>query len=255
MQLNFPVDLKLSSSTAHLARIVSTELSESDAMYHGNDRHYLSCGASAMNAILSAIHLANSPDPSAILDFGAGAGRVTRWLRAGFQQATIYAADIREQDMIFCQQTFGARTWISGLDIDGLSSPATYDLIWVGSVATHFSSARTVRMLSKLLAWTRPGGLVVMSFHGRYAFERQERGDFRYIDDAGWAVLKAEYEATGYGYADYEHQREYGISMTKPSWLARLIEGRSDMDLVTLSERAWDDHHDIVAIRSRSNLN
>ena len=58
-------------------------------MHEGNDAHYLLCGASALTALHAACLLAGK-QPRSILDFGAGAGRVTRWLRAQWERALQY---------------------------------------------------------------------------------------------------------------------------------------------------------------------
>jgi hypothetical protein len=250
MPLVAPLDLALPSATQHLTSKVNLEIAADDGMYQGNDRHYLSCGASALNVIMAALHLAGASDPATLLDFGAGAGRVTRWLRAAFPSAAIDACDLREQDMEFCRKQFDARTWISGVSINSLRAPGTYDLIWLGSVATHLSPGNTISMFEKMLSWTNVGGLVIMSFHGRLALRRQNSGEFRYIHDAGWDGIKAGYADAGYGYSDYEAQSGYGISVTKLSWIAGLIEGRTDASLVALSEAAWDGHHDVVAVQA-----
>jgi methylase of polypeptide subunit release factors len=72
---------------------VSLNLSEDDHMYKGNDSHYLSVGASALSVIESARGLAFAHQVDNILDFGIGAGRVARWLRAVFPQAQIEGSD------------------------------------------------------------------------------------------------------------------------------------------------------------------
>ena len=250
MPLVIHSDLALPGATQPFLRKVSLDLHQGDAMYDGNDRHYLSCGASALNVILSALRLADRPDPAAILDFGSGAGRVTRWLRAAFPLAVLDVCDLREDDVRFCRDTFQARTWVSGTLIGDLNAPDAYDLIWLGSVATHLSSEATERLLLKMLSWTRPCGLVVMSLHGRYAFQRQETREFCYIDDDRWQRIKAGYETAGFGYSDYDGQKGYGISLTRPSWIAALIERLPGARITALSERAWDGHHDVVAIQS-----
>jgi hypothetical protein len=250
MHLFIHSDLALPRATRPFLSKVSLDLDQGDAMYAGNDRHYLSCGASALNVILAALGLADRPDPATILDFGSGAGRVTRWLRAAFPLAVLDVCDLREQDVRFCRDTFQAQTWVSGSSIGDLSAPHAYDLIWLGSVVTHLSSEVTERLLPKMLSWTRSGGLVVMSLHGRYAFQRQEMGEFCYIDNGRWQRIKAGYETAGYGYSDYDGQKGYGISLTKPSWVAALIERLTGARMITLSEKAWDSHHDVVAIQS-----
>lgn len=231
------------------SRVILT-LAPEDGMYVGDDRHYLSCGASALNAIICNLRLANAPNPSTILDFGAGAGRVTRWIRAAFPAAEIYACDVRADDMEFCAKAFRAKTWISGNDIDALVAPGKYDLIWVGSVATHLSGDNTRRLLQKLISWAKPGGLLVMSLHGRQALAIRASGQHSYdVDDEAWEQIKSGYATSGYGYADYRGTSGYGISVTKLSWAATVIEQRSSIRLVSLSERAWDDHHDVLAVQ------
>jgi hypothetical protein len=163
--------------------------------------------------------------------------------------SAIDACDLRAQDVRFCESSFDARTWVSSSTINKLEAPGTYDLIWLGSVITHLSSINTQFILDKMLSWTNIGGIIVMSFHGRFALQRQDGGSFRYIHDAGWAIIKAEYDRIGFGYCDYEGQIGYGISVIKLSWMSSLVEARSDSRLVTLVETAWDAHHDIIAIQ------
>jgi hypothetical protein len=250
MSLVIPDHLELPASVAGYLPSVRLELAEHDAMYHGNDHHYLSCGASALNTILAALRLASLPDPRTVLDFGAGAGRVTRWLKAAFPNALIGTCDLRAQDMAFCERAFSAHTWLSTTEIDALHAPRSYDLIWLGSVATHLSADDCHRLIDKVLSWVDPKGLVVMSLHGRFALERQRSGALVYIHDSGWQTIEQGYATDGYGYADYQGQSGYGISITKLSWTARLVESRPDVRLVLLAETAWDGHHDVVAIQS-----
>ncbi len=234
-----------------LASAVDLTLSPDDGMYMGNDVHYYECGASALNVILAAQTLAQVSAPSAILDFGAGAGRVTRWLRAAFPAATIGACDLRQQDLDFCGTQFRAETWISGVDIDALQAPRTYDLIWVGSVLTHLSAENTRRLIDKLLSWTNPDGILVMSTIGRVAQARKDNGGSDYIDPHIWEEIKSEYIAVGFGYADYVGQSGYGLSLTKLSWTSGLVENMPAARLMLLAEGVWDALHDIVAIQHK----
>jgi hypothetical protein len=159
--------------------------------------------------------------------------------------------------MRFNERAFGARAWTTGTDISALAAPASsYNLIWLGSVATHLPARQTVRLLDKMLAWTKDGGIVAMSLHGRFAYKHQSEMvamGHPYIHDQAWPTITAGYEATGYGYADYEQQDGYGISLTKLSWAAALIEKQQGARLVTLAEKVWDDHHDVLAVQ-KANL-
>jgi hypothetical protein len=253
-QLIIPANLRLPSAAAEYLDSVSLEVSPDDVMYQGNDAHYLSAGASALNVILAVLTVADAPVPKNVLDFGADAGRVTRWLRAAFPGAEVHTCDLHDADMRFNERAFGARTWTTGTDIGVLASPpSSYDLIWIGSVATHLSAQNSERLLDKMLTWTNPGGIVAMSLHGRFvskSYKRQcEMMGFPYIYEQAWTTITALYEETGYGYADYEGQDGYGISLTKLSWAAALVERREGIRLVTLAEKVWDNHHDVLAVQ------
>jgi hypothetical protein len=199
-QLTIPASLSLPSATVEYLDSVSRELSPDDAMYHGNDAHYLSCGASALNVILGVVTIAQALAPRNVLDFGAGAGRVTRWLRAAFPTAAIHTCDLPDADMRFNERVFGARTWTIGTDIGALASPpSSYDLIWIGSVATHLSAQNSERLLDKMLTWTNPGGIVAMSLHGRFvskSYKRQCEMGCPYIHEQAWTTITALYEET-----------------------------------------------------------
>jgi cyclopropane fatty-acyl-phospholipid synthase-like methyltransferase len=251
----FPEKLDISSVLDNLpaaarsaARQVNLSLSPDDGMYV-DDAHYLSCGASALNVILAALSMAGAPSPAAILDFGAGAGRVTRWLRAAFPAARISVCDLRAQDIQFCKNQFGAEVWISGTDIGALNSPSAYDLIWAGSVFTHLSAENSGCLIDKLLSWTNPHGLLMMSMIGRTAKDRKEREDADYIYPGAWAQIVQQYDNVGFGYADYVKGSGYGLSLTKLSWAAALVERLPSIRLVALSERVWDDLHDVFALQ------
>jgi SAM-dependent methyltransferase len=247
--IRVPVGLDLPQFIEPFLHRLNLDLAPDDGMYAGNDHHYLSCGASALAVILSSLRLAGTQSPTSILDFGAGAGRVTRWLRAAFPDASIDVCDLRMSDIEFCARAFEANCWISGIDIASLKAPRTYDLIWLGSVATHLSAGKTRELIEKMISWCSPDGLVVMSFHGRYALIRQNTGEFTYIDAERWMLIQRGYAAHGYGYSDYAGQVGYGISVAKPSWMAATIEERPNIKLVCISERAWDGHHDVIAMQ------
>jgi trans-aconitate methyltransferase len=218
-------------------------------MFAGNPEHYFSCGESALRVLLEAIELSGTATPARILDFGAGAGRVTRWLKAAFPASSISCCDLREGDMEFLRVLCGADTWTIGADLDALTIPGQYDLIWVGSVITHLSESKTRKLIGRLVSSCDPGGLLVLSFHGQFAVERHEGTAFKYIDDDGWKDIKRGYADGGYGYADYKGQHGYGISVCTPEWMSALVSGLPGSRLVFLKPRVWDGHHDVVAVQ------
>lgn len=213
---------------------VDRTISPDDGMFAGNLDHYFSCGESALRILLEATELSGTETPTRILDFGAGAGRVTRWLKAAFPDSSISCCDIREKDMVFLHALYGAETWTVGTDLDALEIPGQYNLIWVGSVITHLSETNTRKLIIRLLSACHPGGLLVLSFHGQFAVERQEGTEFKYIDDDGWKGIKRGYSANGYGYADYKGQDSYGLSVCTPAWMNAMVNALPGSRLVLL---------------------
>lgn len=244
------LDLNILDPAAAYYDRVNLKLYGDDAMYAGNDRHYLECGASGLQVVLAALQLGRHKTPSNILDFGSGAGRVTRWLRARFPSTCIDCIDIRTADLDFCHEQFCTNTWVvSGTDIQQLGPPRAYDLIWAGSVLTHLPEAATRKLLGSFVRWLCPNGVAVFSSHGRYAIGRQETGQFTYIDDVSFRCARDGYRAAGYGYSDYPGQVGYGISFINLSWFVQILNDYPDVSLSLLSERAWDAHHDVVAFQ------
>jgi trans-aconitate methyltransferase len=143
-----------------LITAVAKTVSPHDGMFQGNMEHYLSCGESAAGVLLAAVDLAAHKVPERILDFGSGAGRVTRWLMALFPAATIHACDVRQQDVDFLNDTLGIKAWSVPTDLAALELPKLYyDLIWVGSVITHLPEPQTQKLIEKLFAACAPSRL------------------------------------------------------------------------------------------------
>jgi SAM-dependent methyltransferase len=245
-------DLNLPEILQSCFAYLNTDISANDAMHDGNRCHYFSCGASALTCILHSLGLSKIEKPNKILDFGCGAGRVTRWLRAAFPEVIIHACDIREQDLDFVKQSCGATTFVSGVDIDALESIGYYDVIWVGSVFTHLSPEVSTKLFDKLMKWLNPKGVLVFSVHGRFVLQRVNAGDNIYGLGKNWGKLLKGYKKNGYGYADYPFTEGYGISLSRSTWWIDLIENRNHVRLVSLSEQAWDNHHDVIAVQNEN---
>lgn len=244
-----PEGLVLPPAAEQVYHNVKLDLYENDGMYQDSPAHYLSVGAGALNIIIATLQLAGISRIGSILDFGAGAGRVTRWLRAAFPDAAITVADLRKADIQFCAEKFGAKTWNVGGDLDSLSAPGQFDMIWVGSVLTHLSAENSIELLGKLISWANDRAIVIVTLHGRRALQLGSTGQITYLHDEGWERIELEHRRVGYGYADYENQCGYGISLTKLEWTARLVQSMENVRLLLLSERAWDDHQDVLALQ------
>jgi hypothetical protein len=57
--------------------------------------------------------------------------------------------------------------------------------------------------------------------------------------------LLAEFAGCGYGYADYDGQIGYGISLVSFDRMTKIAFEVGDWSLAAFLQRGWDDHHDV----------
>ena len=61
---------------------------------------------------------------------------------------------------------------------------------------------------------------------------------------------------TGHGFVDYDHairskfdrQARYGITLSRPHWVLKLVEGDEQIRVLGFAERGWDNHQDVLVI-------
>lgn len=230
---------------------VSREVMVNDHMFNEkNPDHYFHVGRSAITCITAALMLAKRPAPRRILDFACGSGRVTRWLKAAFPEATIVVSDVREDSLTFLKNTFDVETVLSSpvfLDID-FDEP--FDLIWSGSLITHLPQKQTRIFLESCGSWLLPDGVAVVTFHGREVQRRMALSNQKYLSTNDAAKVISELEMAHYGYVNYPGQVNIGLSISYPEWILGELT-RLNHSLVALSEAAWDNHQDVLAFRCR----
>ena len=120
-------------------------ISPNDEMFAGNEKHYFGVGRDAFGIIERAL-ISTKLEPGdmeTILDFPCGHGRVLRYLRAGFPKAKITGCDLNRDGVDFCASRFGSIPVYSSVDPTQIDLPRDhFDLIWVGSLFTHFDAPR-----------------------------------------------------------------------------------------------------------------
>jgi hypothetical protein len=91
-----------------------------------------------------------------------------------------------------------------------------------------------------------PGGLVIFTTHGAYAAHRLSGREFDYsIPEEEIGRIVEDYERTGYGFADYAGQKNWGVSLTSPEWIRARARELRDWREVYFKEHGWDDHQDV----------
>jgi SAM-dependent methyltransferase len=208
-----------------------------------NTTHYKSVGVSALKSIFAALNMSKIESPTSILDFGCGSGRVTRWLRAAFATADLCVADVREDSLEFCADTFSATSWRSSADISNLNPSRQYDLIWCGSVLTHLSAENSRALLGKFSEWITPNGIAVFTTHGNKVVRNLLTQKLNYVPAKTHPKLLSDLIKSGYGYVPFENQ-PVGFSISTTAWVLGCL-SELDLRVIFLSEGAWDNHQDV----------
>jgi SAM-dependent methyltransferase len=223
------------------------EISPQDGMNVSTDDVYFGYGLGALAYIRLALHAAGADEPRNILDLPSGYGRVLRMLKAAFPDADLTACDLDRAGVDFCAETFGAIPAYSADDPSELRLAGDYDLIWCGSLLTHFDAAGWRRFLPWFEQQLSEGGVLVFTTHGRLHAEeiRSGRNVFPVTD---LAELVAAHERDGFGFQRYiDSEADYGISLASPAWVCGELERCPDLELLMYTERGWRDRQDAVA--------
>jgi SAM-dependent methyltransferase len=210
-------------------------------------RHYLSAGLSAMRCIESALQKTGGDRAvRSILDFPCGYGRVLRFLRARFPDAQITAAELDIAALAFCKESFGVNTVESKTDFSKLSIAGSFDLIWCGSLLTHVDENSAAELLKFVHDHLSPGGRVLFTTHGSHSVESIRKTRRAYgLPDAARQNLLSQYDARGYGYADYAGRPGYGVSVASPDRMVSIARSVGPWKDVSFLERGWDNHQDV----------
>lgn len=224
------------------------DISPKDTMYTGDKDHYFRVGASALRCIRSAMFTSNRDRFDRILDFPCGHGRVARHLRSAFPDAQLVVADLDRDAVDFCAETFGAMPVYSSNNTQEISVEGSFDLIWCGSLLTHFDAERCLEFLNFFRRLLLPNGILIFTMHGRLSSFWLKEGQYIYgLEQEKVPNILESYDSEGFGYLDYPGSQGYGISVALPSWTLSQLEKMDDITLVSYTEMGWDNHQDVVA--------
>lgn len=231
---------------------VSAQISPNDPAYTGDQEHYMSVGRSALNAIRLAMLACGKDSAARILDLFCGYGRVLRWLRATFPAADITACDLSRAAFEFCSAHFQATKASLKPERARIPDGATFDLIWCGSWMSELTEDRWRTFLIQCRQMLAPRGLLVFTTNGRHVRNRLLGGSEAYgISHLQVAGLVESHDCTGYGYAAYPNDSNFGLAITSPAWVFARLEEFKDLELVSYTERGWDRHQDVIACMRR----
>jgi SAM-dependent methyltransferase len=239
-------DRSLTDEQRELLRKVSGQIYFNDTMYDGDGAHYFKVGLSALQVIDDALARAQLTEVRSILDLPCGSGRVLRFLVKRFPQAQITACEIERGPVEFCVRTFGATPAYSSTNLDQLALGTKFDLAWCGSLATHLNERDLVALFRLFARHVTAGGLLVFTTHGDFAARRLRLGQFDYsVPQESCDEISRAYSETGYGFANYAGQLNWGVSLTSPEWIRARVSELGTWREVYFKEHGWDNHQDV----------
>ena len=228
---------------------IDDQMLRSDAPDHV--RHYLTDGLSAIANIEASLRAAESDfaDVRAYLDLPSGYGRVLRHLVRRIPPARVTACDVDPQAIRFCRVEFGVRALRSRRDLRQLRLPATYDLVFVGSLLTHLDPADAVVLLDLLAAGLTPGGQLIFTTQGASCLEHLDWYG-AYFAGAS-ATYRARVGRDGVCFLPYPRRSAYGITIHAREYVETLLARRyaPRLRLVRFAERGWDAHQDVWSVQ------
>ena len=124
---------------------------------------FLRSGRAAYDAIAAHVPMR---ELDAVLDFGCGCGRVTRYWDAF--AGSVSGSDMSANAIEWCRHnlTF-ARFESNALGPPLVFHDASFDLVYALSVFTHLTSDLQIAWRDELRRVLRPGGLLLVTTHGR----------------------------------------------------------------------------------------
>ena len=231
-----------------------TKIAPADDMCVPDAKQYFHIGREALLLVRQAAAQAGCQPVEAILDLPSGYGRVARWFRTEFPTARLTVCDTLAPGVSFCVEHLGANGVHAAVDGSHWATlPGPYDIIWCGSLLTHFDRAQWIEHLCRFNERLSPHGVLVFTSHGLPALEQLHCGKKDYgLPPPEVARLATDAVAQGFGYVDYPDTPGYGISMAQPGWIDELIAEETDLHLLAYLTAAWDQHQDVIVCTRRA---
>ncbi len=143
-----------------------------------------------------------------ILDWGCGAGRLTRYL-IGETSSAVTGVDIDADNIDWCRRTYAGGSFTTVPLRPPSALPAgQFDLVFGLSVLTHLQEADQFLWLAELQRLTRPGALLLLSVQGptQFAYNKFPPHLFRKLQVDGYIDLSRDPALDGV-VADTEYYR------------------------------------------------
>lgn len=218
-------------------------------------QHYYKVGWQGLLLVEQALGEVGVAAPARILDLPSGYGRVLRFLRARYPDVEIVAGEIDHDAVNFCVSAHGAKPLYCENPLSRVDLLGEYDVIWSGSLFTHFSAEQWDDALPHLARSLTRRGVLVFTTHGDFgacvlagnplALSQAPQLVAGYgVRHDQRAVAFEAFHSEGFGYARYvDGDQHYGVSLSQPEWVRKAL-SKSGLRAIVHIARGWDAHQD-----------
>jgi len=130
---------------------------------------FLARGANSFAKIKEALERSGATLSGRVLEWGCGCGRIIRHALAHGLDA--HGCDINADAIEWCKENIEADRFIHcGVDPSLPYEDESFDFVYAGSVITHLSLDLQLFWAQELRRILKPGGFMLLTFHGAYHF-------------------------------------------------------------------------------------
>jgi SAM-dependent methyltransferase len=239
-------------------RVVTRVAAKEDMLTGGPDlRLYFEVGESAMGEIRIGLRAAGAAEPQKILDLPCGYGRVLRYIRAAWPRAEITAMDLNPAAVGFCARTFRAVPVVSQQPLWLVSEAGTeYELLWCGSLLTHFDRGDWSPVLTYFRDRLAVGGTLVFTTHGDLSIDLLAGNPSAVSQLGAWvgdygmgskgAKMASDARSQGFAFGHYgDDTGPYGLSVSTPRWVREKVAEITGLEFVLHRPHGWFAHQDV----------
>ncbi|MFH0929691.1 MAG: class I SAM-dependent methyltransferase [Candidatus Moraniibacteriota bacterium] len=154
---------------------------------------YLYIGKKSSEDILSALAKIgkNMRSFEKILDFGCGSGRTLINFFELYPEIKFFGTDIDPEAISWCQKNLRFAQFSTNKHLPELAyPPATFDFVYAVSVFTHLDEDFQYKWLEELKRVTKPGGIMLLTFHGEHCWQNLEKEEIEELKNKGFLFRK-----------------------------------------------------------------
>ena len=178
---------------------------------------------------------------SDVLDFGCGCGRTLLWFESRPKSTRLHGTDIDAEAISWCRKNLERVEFSINDSLPPLRHPSeNFDLIYAVSVFTHLNESFQFQWLRELKRVLRPGGILLLTLHGRNAWRNLSGNDLIELEEKGFKFVVSNNMQGVFPewYQNAFHSKEYVLEQYSKYF-----------DVLTYIPKGIGDNQDVVVLQ------